>query len=366
MLNGRVVLRNPMVPPSAGSSLMTTIDLDMQRAIDRIMGDTVGGVVAMDPRNGAILAMVSKPGFDPNLFGPGGVDPSGWVAILEDPHHPLLNRPVQNAYVPGSIFKIVTALAAGDAGLIQGARWTCRGSLEVGDRVFRCWNRAGHGTINFTTAVAESCDVAFWLMAQELGHDNIAEMARTVGLGVPTGIDLPEERGGLIPDDTWKRRRFGERWYLGDTLNMAIGQGFVQTTVLQATRMAACIANGGFLVPPQVNRLLRPAPINLERIPVDQETIDAIRWGMKRCVTDGTGKGCNPDWIALAGKTGTADDPPRDKPHSWFVSFGPYESPRLVIAVFCENMGHADVSATPLARSIWECEPVRAYIAEEE
>jgi len=362
-IDERVITRPSIVPPTGGSPLRITLDLDMQRAIETIMAGTVGGVIAMDPRDGAILAMVSVPAFDPNLFAPGGVDPEGWQGIMSDPHFPLLNRPIQNAYVPGSIFKIATALAASDAGL-AGRTWTCHGSIEIGNRTFRCWNRGGHGTVNFSDAVAQSCDVAFWEMAQDLGRDRIAHVAQSLGLASPLGVDLPDERAGLIPDDQWKRARFGERWFLGDTMNMAIGQGFVQLTVLQVARMTAVVANGGYLVPPHLNRLLNPAPTSIDRIPVDQRSIEAVRRGLRRVVTEGTGRACNLDWIQLAGKTGTADDPPREHPHSWFTSFGPYENPSLVIVVFCENGAHAPLTAVPLARQIWQSPPIRRYLSD--
>lgn len=365
-VEGRVVMRPSVVPPRGGAPLRTTIDLDMQSEINEILGDTVGGVVVMDPRTGEILAMVSEPGYDPNLFAPGGVDPEGWQAILDDEHYPLLNRPVQNVYVPGSTFKIITQLAAAENGMMN-QTWRCAGALEVGNRWFRCWNRGGHGNVNFTEALAQSCDVAFYEMGQEMGHDAIAEISRMFGLGSPLGIDLPDERGGLIPDDAWKRNRFGdeERWFLGDTMNMVIGQGFVQLSVLQVARSTAVLANGGFLVPPHINRLLTPAPSLIDRMEVNQNSIDAVRRGMRMCVTSGTGWGCSKNWIEIAGKTGTADDPPREDPHSWFTSFGPYDDPLLVITVFCENGGHGDVTAVPIASRIWECEAVRNYLSEE-
>lgn len=365
-VEGRVVMRPPVLLPTGGAPLRTTLDLEMQRAIEEIMGDTVGGVIAMDPRTGAILAMVSEPAYDPNVFAPGGVDPEGWQAILGDEHYPLLNRPVQNAYIPGSVFKIVTLAAAGEIGLIN-STWDCRGSIEVGNRRFRCWNRGGHGVMNFTQAMAQSCDVAFYEMGQDLGHDKIAEIAQLFGLGSRLGIDLPDERSGLIPDEEWKMNRFGEdeRWYLGDTMNMVIGQGFVQMTVLQVARTTAVIANRGNLVPPHLNRLLTPAQSMIERIQVSETSINAVRRGMRQCVTSGTGTGSSLSWIELAGKTGTADDPPREEPHSWFTSFGPYDDPLLVITVLCENGGHGDETAVPLTRLIWESEAVRNYLAEE-
>jgi penicillin-binding protein 2 len=337
----------------------------MQRAINLILGDRVGGVVAMDPRDGSILALVSEPGFDPNLFAPSGADRSGWDAILNDPDHPLLNRPVHNAYVPGSTFKLATFLAAGKAGLLYpGRTWLCQGRIEVGDRFFNCWNRGGHGVVDSVRAVAESCDVTFWLMAQELGHDPIADMAKEIGFGAPTGIDLPAERGGLIPDEEWKMNRWGERWYTGDTLNMAIGQGFVQVNLLQEARVLALVANGGYLVPPHVNQLLTPDRSSLQKLDISDSVISQLRQGLRQAVATGTARACNLGWIEIAGKTGTADDPPRPDPHSWFISFGPYSDPKLALVVFLENGGHGDEKAAPLAAQIWNCDEVKAYLAE--
>jgi len=361
----RIVMRPSVVPPAGGAPLRLTLDLDMQREIDEILGSHVGGVVAMNPEDGAILALVSEPGYDPNLFGPGGVDPEGWQTILDDEDHPLLNRPVQNAYVPGSTFKIVTALTAAENGF-TGSSWTCHGSVEVGGTTFRCWNRGGHGPVNFTEAIAQSCDVAFWEMAQDMGQSEIFNVSHTFGLGAPLGIDLPDERSGLVPDDAWKRERIGERWYTGDTMNMAIGQGFVQLTMLQVARTTAVIANNGFLVTPYLNRFLKPAPSLVERIDVDSASINAVRRGLRACIQYGTGRGCDLDWIDLAGKTGTAEDHPRPEPHSWFTSYGPYDNPSLVIVVLCENGAYQDETAVPISRRIWECASVRAYLAEQE
>jgi len=363
-IGDRVVMRQPVTEPVGGSPLRITLDLEMQREILDIFGEYVGGVVAMDPRDGSILAMVSAPGYDPNLFNPSGVDPAGWLSILNDPDHPLLNRPIQNDYVPGSTFKIVTALAACESSLNTGT-WMCTGSLEVGNRTFRCWLRSGHGRVNFTQAIAESCDVAFWTMAQELGHERIAEMAQRLGLGQQTNVDIPNEATGLIPDDEWKQERIGERWYTGDTMNMCIGQGFVQLTVLQVAQMTSVVANGGYMIPPHFNRLLTPAPSLIERIEINNSAIDAVRRGLRECVADGTGRACNFDWIDIAGKTGTAEDPPREEPHSWFTSFGPYENPRLVLVVFSENGAYQDETAVMIASRIWQCDSVRAYLEEE-
>jgi len=364
VVEGQVMMRPAMIMPSGGSTLRLTLDLDMQAEIDRIMGDHVGGVVAMDPRTGAILAMVSEPGYDPNLFSPTGADKEGWQAINDDPNFPMLNRPVQNAFVPGSTFKIVTALAASENNL-SGGSWDCKGSIEVGNRTFRCWNRSGHGHVNFTEAMAESCDVAFWEMAQELGHDKISEMAFRLGLGAKLGIDIPDERDGLIPDEEWKIGRFDERWFTGDTMNMSIGQGFVQITILQTARMSAVVANGGSLVTPHLNRLLTPQADTIPRLDAASSDINLVRRGLRRCITEGTGRGCNLAWIELAGKTGTADDPPRDEPHSWFISYGPYDDACLVIVVLCENGAHGEETAVPLSRRIWESVSVRAYLSEQ-
>jgi len=364
MVNDQVKMRPSMVLPSGGPNLTLTLDLAMQVEISNILGDIVGGVVVMDPRTGAVLAMVSEPGYDPNLFSPSGADQTGWQAIMDDPDFPMLNRPVQNAYVPGSTFKIATALAAAENGL-SGSSWDCRGSIEVGNRTFRCWNRGGHGTVNFTEAIAQSCDVAFWEMAQQLGHDKIADMAYRIGLGNILGVDLPEEKAGLIPNEEWKLGRFDERWFTGDTMNMAIGQGFVQLTVLQAATMTSITANGGFAVTPHLNRLLTPSQGALDRVDIQAENIVLVERGLRSCVTEGTAKGCNLSWIDLAGKTGTADDPPREDPHSWFLSYGPFENPCLVIVVLCENGGHGDEKAVPLARRIWESPSVKAYLVEQ-
>ena len=367
-IDGIPVYKPSVEYPTSGADLHTTLDIGMQREISELLGDRTGGIVAMDPNNGSILAMVSDPSFDPNLFSRAGADRSGWEAANNDPNFPFLNRPVHNAYVPGSTFKLVTFLAAGDAGLLYSGRtWDCDGRLEIGNRWFHCWNRYGHGEVGITRAVAESCDVAFYLMGDALGHDAIEYMALQIGFGAPTGVDLPSERGGLIPDEEWKQDHWDENWYTGDTYNMVIGQGFLQVNLLQIARMTAVVANGGYLVPQHVNRLLTPSTEDLapyDRLDVSENILNSLAQGMRRCVTRGTGTACNLDWIEIAGKTGTADDPPRPDPHSWFISYGPYENPKLVLIVFLENGGHGDENAAPLAAEIWSCDSVRSYLEE--
>ncbi|HDS30419.1 MAG TPA: hypothetical protein ENN67_05175 [Firmicutes bacterium] len=364
-IDGIPVMRNPVISPVSGSLLRTTIDLDMQRDINVILGNHVGSVVAMDPRNGSILALVSEPGFDPNLFSASGADRSGWNAILSDPHFPLLNRAVQNAYVPGSTFKLVTFLAGYEKGSITpGRSWLCQGRIEIGDRYFNCWKRSGHGRVDPVRAVADSCDVAFWLIGAEIGQKAITDMALRTGFGAPTGIDLPFEKGGLIPDEEWKLNRWKERWYTGDTLNMSIGQGFLQVNLIQQAVLTSLVANGGYLVPPHINQLLTPDPSMLEKLNVPDSAINFLQRGMRECITSGTARVCNLNWIELAGKTGTADDPPRKEPHSWFISYGPYSSPKLALVVFLENGAHGDIVASALSAQIWNCESVRAYLAE--
>ncbi len=217
-----------------GSTLVLSIDIDLQRAAETALGDRIGSVVAIDPNNGDVLAMVSRPSFDPNEF-THGIAHDAWQELVSHPNHPLTHRALQGQYPPGSTFKFVVATAGLAEGVINPFNHIgCHGSYRFGKRDFRCWRAGGHGSVDVRTALAQSCDVFFYQVGQRLGVDAIARYARMFGLGAPSQISMGAEKGGLIPDMAWKKRRFGEPWYPGETLPVAIGQGYVTTTPLQA------------------------------------------------------------------------------------------------------------------------------------
>ncbi len=239
------------VAPQPGRRVWLTLDLDLQRAAEESLGQRAGAVVAMDPKTGEVLALVSHPSYDPNLFA-GSLTESQWQR-LTGPGHPQMNRAVSSCYPPGSVFKPITAAAAleeGEAGL--DSRYYCNGSMSLGQWRLRCWKKEGHGAISFLTGFAQSCNVMFAVLGRAVGPERLAEEARRFGLGRETGIDLPQETSGLVPDPKWKKRKRDESWYPGDTCQMAIGQGDLLVTPLQVAVEFAAIANGGRLVRPYV------------------------------------------------------------------------------------------------------------------
>jgi penicillin-binding protein 2 len=359
---GRRVRVIQEVPDVAGDTLVLTLDADLQEAAGQAMGERRGSCVALDPRNGEVLAMVSKPDYDPNLFAR-GIQRSEWQQLIGDEWRPLTNRAVQGQYAPGSIFKVAVAAGLLDAGVVNRTTgYTCTGGTQLGNRLFRCWKRGGHGYVNLHRAIMQSCDVFFYQAGQRLGVDGIAEYSHRFGLGEPTGIGLSTEESGLIPTRAWKQRRFGAPWYPGETLPVAIGQGYVTVTPLQMASMVAMIANGGTHYRPHyvrrleapdgtVKREIRPEVMGYANIA--PEHIEAVRSGMRDVVMapGGTGRNGQVPGIEVAGKTGTAqvvrlkagsrgnDGPERTRDHAWFIAFAPVAAPEIAVACLAEHAG---------------------------
>ncbi|MDR5684105.1 MAG: penicillin-binding protein 2 [Armatimonadota bacterium] len=352
------VLREQTARP--GRSVVTTLDRELQALAEAELAGRAGAIVAMDPRNGEILAMASNPTYDPNLFA-AGISEATWARLSEDPRHPLLNRAVASAYEPGSVFKVVTGLAAlADGKATAGSRFYCSGSLTLGRWVFR--DLAAHGNIDFLTGVAQSCNVMFWQLGRALGPDRLRAHATMLGLGERTGVDLPSEAEGIIPSREYKQTRWREPWYPGDTLNMAIGQGFVLATPLQIARMAAAIANGGQLVQPRLvravvdgeGRVVRRIEARVQRrVDLPPAALQAMRRGLEAVVVRGTGRAAAVPGVAVAGKTGSAETP-RGRPHAWFVGYAPADRPQIAVAVLIEHGYRGGLSAAPIARRIVE------------
>jgi len=350
----------------SGSSLNLALDLELQQEAARYFEGRAGSAVALDPRTGDVLMMVSAPSYNPNLF-TRRLNNEQWLEILEAPGNPLQNRAIQNAHAPGSVFKIVMA----SAGLSEGAvsptdSVFCSGSTQIYNRRTRCWLRRGHGRMNLRSAIKQSCDVYFYHLGQKLGINKIAHYAREFGLGSPTGFDIPGEKAGLIPDTQWSLDQRRSPWYPGETISVAIGQGPLLVTPLQVARMIAAVANRGHLVTPHVAGGVRPAlggPID-----VDPGAIELVREAMWAVVNEdhGTGVSVRLPNVQVAGKTGTAqvvqqktwtrnEDLAEDqKDHAWFASFAPVADPELVVVAFVEHGGHGSDTAAPLARLINE------------
>ncbi len=372
---GRKVKDLGIEEPRPGTDVYLTIDLDVQQAAEEALGSRPGAVVAMDPYSGEILALVSHPNYDPNLF-PRGISPADWTRLANDPSHPLYNRAIQSVYPPGSIFKIIVSLAGLETGVIKpDDEVTCNGLIKSGRHTYRCWNRKGHGTLSFHQALVQSCDVYFYTMAERIGFDRIAEYAKKMGLGSLTGIRLPDEKQGLIPTAAWKEQKTGERWFAGDTYINAIGQGFVQVSPIQACRMISVIANGGQLYRPMLLRQTRDRetggvktfPAERERgIKIDPATLDEIRRALAGVVSEdgGTAHAAGTPLAVVAGKTGTAQviqqkisglkRSAATEDHAWFVGYAPVGAPKIAVAVLVENGGHGGGAAAPVARRVIE------------
>ncbi|MCM8780026.1 MAG: penicillin-binding protein 2, partial [Candidatus Omnitrophica bacterium] len=341
--------------PANGKDVQLTLDINLQKIAEDCLSDNKGAVVIMEPSSGEILAMVSFPGFNPDVFLQGS--PAQVQKIFGDPDAPLLNRSIGSVFQPGSVFKAVTAVAGLSTGKIEPATtYFCPGSMRVGKRIFSCWNT--HGVQNLYQAIAHSCDVYFYHVGLAVGPQAMSEFAAKLGLGKPTGIDLPQEASGNIPSPlARKSQRRG--WYEGDTANFAIGQGEVQVTPLQLARMMAVFANGGFLVTPYIIKSIDGKDASrirrrIEPVGVNKNFIDIVRKGLRQVVEDehGTADILNLAKVPIAGKTGTAEAPPK-QPHSWFVGFFPYDSPKFTLCVFLEHGGSSHY-AVAIARKIIE------------
>lgn len=349
---------------SPGSDLRLTLDLELQQEATRYFENRVGAAVALDPRDGAIRAFVSSPSYDPNSFAR-RLAQSEWREILDAPNNPLQNRVIQNAHSPGSIFKIVVATAGLTENEVSTSdRFYCPGYTKIYNRRFRCWKSAGHGWVNIHEAIQFSCDVYFYHLGQKLGIEKIARYARLFGLGRPTGLDLVGEREGLVPDPAWSLAKRKTKWYPGETISVAIGQGPLLVTPLQLASLMATVANGGFRVTPH---LIQGMEHKREKVALDERALTIVRRALWAVVNDkGTGAIARTPALEIAGKTGTvqvveqktwvdSSELPFDKrDHAWFLSYGPAENAELVVAVFVEHGGKGSVEAAPLAKILYE------------
>jgi penicillin-binding protein 2 len=350
----------------AGEPLRLTLDLDLQQAAERALRGQVGAVVALDPRNGAVRAMVSSPSYDPNLFAR-GIQAAQWRQLLDDDLDPLQNRAIQNAHPPGSVFKIFMAAAGLQEGLITPhSRVSCGGGTVIYGRRFKCWRAGGHGSVDLHKALAQSCNVFFYHLGKELGIERIARYAKMFGLGQKTGIELTGEVPALVPSPEWSQAKRGHQWFPGETISVAIGQGLLNTTPIQIARGTAAIANGGFLVTPH---LVEGAvdEKDLPRVAIDPENLALVRDGMHGVMSPGGTAywRAHVEGIEYGGKTGTAqvvgglDSDNEDRPwkfrnHGWFASFAPIENPELVVVVFAEHGGGGSAAAAPVAKVVYE------------
>lgn len=374
---GQVVRILKTVDAQPGQNLYLTIDLRVQKKAEELLKGVAGAVAAMDPQTGQILALASSPSFDQNIF-VDGMSHEQWDSLVSNPLRPLENKAIQGEYPPGSTFKIITAIAGLEEGVIdKNTILFCPGWYKYGNRVYRCWKHAGHGDINVVKALAESCDVFFYQVGQKLGIDRLSMYAIASGLGSPTGIDLDHESAGLIPTAEWKKRRIGIDWQGGETLSVAIGQGYDLATPLQMLDFIAAVANGGKIYKPLILKsvyssegsvILESKKQLVGKLPVSKQTLQIIKEGLWDVVNNrkGTAWIAHVDGLDISGKTGTSQVVGRSKEHglseeelahelkshAWFVAFAPSEDPKIAVSVIVEHGGHGSSAAAPIAREV--------------
>ena len=362
------------VKPALGSSVVLTIDMVLQTYIEQLMADHLGTVAVVDLSSGGLLAMVSTPNYNPDLF-TGAMTADIWRALINDPRKPMQNKFTQGLYSPGSTFKIVMALGGLQEGVIGPmSAVNCYGAAKIYDRYFHCWVSSGHGTVNLYSAMRDSCNIYFYQLGKKLDIDIIARYGEMLGLGGVSGIDIPSEKMGRVPSRAWKQKYLKQKWYPGETISVAIGGGMLSVTPAQVLTMISTVALRG--KKPRLH-LLKEVDSGdgittaftprFTRIPIKREHFEAVIEGLFRVVNDGgTGRAARIPGFDICGKTGTQqiiskENPKykelvkqkRFKPHSWFVSFAPRDNPRYAMVVFVENGGDAGGIAAPLAGKIY-------------
>jgi len=343
--------------PEKGKDVVLTIDLSLQLYVYSLLADYNGAIVVMKADTGEILALVSKPDFDPNIF----VQPyrrSEVKRLLQRKDYPLINRGISGTYPPGSIFKIVTASAGIETKKISPFdKLRCKGYYSLGNRRFNCWLKRGHGEQTITEGIKNSCNVFFYQVGKKVGVDILADYGARFGFGKPTGIDLPFEASGLLPSRRWKQRQRKEAWYTGETLNYAIGQGYLLVTPLQILRMANAVGTDNYLVTPRVVQKIETVEIfepQKRRLNISPQTTRLVKEGMRKAVEDerGTAIRARSEGLRIAGKTGTAQTSTR-KTHAWFVGFSPIDRAEVSLVVFLEYGGKGGNKPCTIASAIF-------------
>ncbi len=371
---GRVMKEIERVDGTAGENLQLSIDTRLQQKAYELYGEESGAAVLMDVNSGEILAFVSTPSYDSNDFAQ-GVGGDFFRTLLNDEKSPLMNKAVAGLYSPGSTFKMVVALAALEAGIItKDSKVFCSGKTQLGNHLFHCWKKSGHGALNVVEALQHSCDIFFYDVAQKLGIEKIAAMARRFGLGLPTGIEAGGEKSGLIPDKKWRLERFGEPWQTGETLIAGIGQGYILTTPLQLAVMTARLVNGGREIRPTFVKPTAEQLKNIRRIAVNKNYLEIVKEGMCAVVNRPGGTAFasqfNYNGKRMCGKTGTTqvrrismkerqsgivkqeDLPWKYRNHALFVGYAPQDNPKYAVAVLVEHGGGGSTVAAPIGSKL--------------
>ncbi len=371
-------------PPQSGHHLVLTLDFRIQKVVEQLMTGTKeepinGSAVVMKVQTGEILAMTSKPAFDPNLFA-SGISVQEWRKLILNDQHPLQNKAIDGQYPPGSVYKIVAAYAALEEKVVVPEDTVfCPGFFKMGRRRYRCWKWAGHGEVNLHDALVQSCDVYFYTVGTRMGIDTLSRYAKMLGLGDFTQINLIGEKPGLTPTKEWKLKNRGEEWLIGETVSASIGQSFNLVTPLQQARLVATVANGGMVLKPYLVRKIMDKdgrvvkdifPEIQHKLESHPNTLSFIREALLGVVNEnrGTGRRARLKKIKVAGKTGTVqvigrkqaarwkkdEIPYKYRDHAWFVGFAPFENPEIAVAVIIEHGGHGGSAAAPIVRQIIE------------
>jgi len=375
--SGQVVKILKTVDAQPGHNIYLTIDLDLQNSAEKLLEGFAGSVVAIEPATGHILALASSPSFDQNTF-VSGMTHKEWNALTSNPFRPMENKALQGEYPPASTYKIITAMAGLEERVIdEKTSFFCPGYWKYGDRKFRCWKKGGHGRVNVVRALTESCDVFFYQVGHKLGVDRLARYANACGLGSPTGINLDHEAQGLIPTASWKKERTGIAWQRGETLSIAIGQGYNLVTPMQMLVLTAAIGSGGIRRIPLILKTIKTAEGEVVtstmgrvagKLPAGARTLKIIKKGLWGVVNNraGTANKSRIQGIEISGKTGTVqlvsrkkgdtarekDKPVHLKPHAWFIAYAPSDSPKLAVVVIVEHGEHGSSTAAPIAREL--------------
>ena len=371
--HGREVGRRGIQLATPGQDLKLTIDIDVQRAAELALGDANGAVIAMDPRNGEILALVSHPNYDPNAFAV-KIGRTEWNKLITDPNHPLMNKAIQDQLAPGSTFKVIMSVAGLQEGVAQNLKVNCAGGGDFYGHFFKCDHH--HGLLSIHDAIPESCDTYFYQLASMLGIDTIAKYATQLGIGSRTGVDLPNEMAGIMPSTQWKLKNFHEKWYAGEVISVGIGQGALEVTPLQLVRALSGIASDGHMVRPHVvdpqqlpaefrQALVDTYPGSGDRqVPLNPDTWMTVTDGMAAATSPGlyhTAEGAHLEGIDFAGKTGTAqvvgggdthNKGGSKTPNAWFVGMAPRRNPEIAVVVLQEHGDWGSGSAKLAAQII--------------
>lgn len=375
-VSGQLVRVLRTVDAVPGNNIFLSIDQNLQKKAEDLLSSVTGAVVVMEPTTGYILSMASSPSFDPNMF-VDGFSFDQWEALVKNKSHPLQNKAIQAEYPPASTYKIITAMAGLEEGVIDDkTTFFCPGAYKFANREYRCWKKSGHGSLSVGRAIAESCDVFFYQVGLRLGVDRMAAYAKSMGLGSLTGVQLEQESGGLVPTASWKKRRLGIAWQGGETLSVSIGQGYNLTTPLQLAAMISSIANGGIRLTPLIVSKIQNAsgetiteyhPEIKGYVPINGKNMDIIRKGLWEVVNgkSGTARIAHIDGMDICGKTGTAQVFSRKsdnenesrraqhlKSHAWFVAYAPSINPKIAVSVVVEHGEHGGSAAAPIASEL--------------